>query len=136
VDRDPQDTKDGILNTKYDDGVERFNRGEYFEAHEVWEELWMECPSAERRFIQALIQAAVALHHFERGNHAGAARLFNSGRAYMAPFRPVHRGLEVEAFWRQMESHLAPALPASAGPSGPRPLINLAHRPVREAGDD
>ena len=94
----------------------------------------MECPSAERRFIQALIQAAVALHHFERGNHAGAARLFRSGRAYMAPFRPAHRGLNVDTFWRQMEAHLAPALVPGEGSAGPRPVIAL--HPEAEAGDD
>ena len=49
----------------------------------------MECPAAERRFVQALIQAAVAVYHFERGNHTGAARLFRSGRAYMEPYRPA-----------------------------------------------
>lgn len=115
-------------------GIALFNRGEYFDAHEVWEDLWMECPSAERRYIQALIQAAVAIHHFERGNHTGAARLFHSGRAYMEPFRPAHRGLDVDAFWRQMERHLAPALEDDSVLSGPRPMIAL-HRDA-EAGDD
>lgn len=104
-------------------GAELFNRGEYFEAHEVWEELWLECPAAERRFVQALIQAAVAVYHFGRGNHAGAVRLFHSGRRYMEPYRPTHRGLDVDAFWRQLEVHLAPALGGSA--SGPRPVIAL-----------
>jgi len=114
---------------RFEHGIALFNQGEYFDAHEVWEELWMECPAAERRFIQALIQAAVALHHFERGNHAGAARLFGSGRAYMEPFRPWYRGLDVDAFWRQMEAHLGPALVGAAVPSGPRPMIAIAHQP-------
>jgi predicted metal-dependent hydrolase len=106
-------------------GIDLFNRGEFFEAHEVWEELWMDCPAAERRFVQALIQAAVALYHFERGNHTGAARLFQSGRRYMEPFRPVHRGLDVAAFWKQMEVYLAPALEPGSTESGPRPMIVL-----------
>ena len=91
----------------YRAGVELFNSGEYFDAHEVWEEFWGECPATERRFIQALIQAAVAVYHFQRGNHTGAARLFHSGRRYMEPYRPSHRGLDVDAFWRQVEAHLA-----------------------------
>jgi predicted metal-dependent hydrolase len=128
VDPGSRNTEHEIPNTSYEKGVELFNRGEYFDAHEVWEDLWMECPSAERRFIQALIQAAVAIHHFERGNHAGAARLFKSGRAYMEPFRPDYRGLNVDSFWRQMEAHLAPALPDNVGLSGPRPVIVLTHQ--------
>jgi len=110
-------------------GAELFNRGEYFEAHEVWEDLWNDCPAADRRFCQALIQAAVAVHHFQRDNHAGAARLFRSGRRYMEPYRPAHLGLDVDGFWRQVEAHLAPALTDSA-PSGPRPVITLAPAPA------
>ena len=116
----------------FEHGIALFNRGEFFEAHEVWEDLWMECPSAERRFIQALIQAAVAIYHFERGNHAGAARLFKSGRAYMETFRPVYRGLDVDAFWRHVEAYLAPALSDNEGLSGPRPTIVLTHQSAHQ----
>ena len=55
----------------YRAGIELFNRGEFFEAHEVWEDLWHACASADRRFYQALIQAAVAAYHWGRGNAAG-----------------------------------------------------------------
>jgi len=127
-----QNTKHELPNTRLKAGVELFNRGEYFEAHEVWEELWRDCPAADRRFVQALIQAAVAVHHFERGNHTGAARLFRSGQHYMEPYRPRHHGLDVDAFWRQMETHLAPALLGPTRSSGPRPTIVLEP----EARDD
>lgn len=107
-------------------GVDLFNRGEYFAAHEVWEELWMECAASERRFVQALIQAAVAVYHFGRSNHLGASRLFHSGRRYMEPYRPFHCGLDIDEFWRQMEAYLAPALSGSVGASGPPPVITPA----------
>jgi predicted metal-dependent hydrolase len=125
VDPGSRNTKHETPNTKYEVGVELFNRGEYFDAHEVWEELWMDCPAAERRFVQALIQAAVAVYHFGRDNYTGAARLFHSGRRYMEPYRPVYRGLDVDEFWRQMEAHLAPALADRSAPAGPRPVIAL-----------
>lgn len=99
---------------RYLAGVVLFNRGDYFDAHEVWENLWMDCPAAERRFYQALIQAAVALYHWGNGNRAGATRLFHSGRRYMEPFRPTYRGLDVDGFWRQMELALADALTSRA----------------------
>ena len=63
---------------------------------------------------QSLIQAAVALYHWGNGNRAGAARLFHSGRRYMGPFRPAFRGLDVDAFWRQVEDALAGALAEGA----------------------
>ena len=104
-------------------GVELFNRGEFFDAHEVWEELWRDCPGADRRFYQALIQAAVAAHHWGRGNAAGAKRLYHSGRKYMEPFRPVHQGLVVDNFWDGLAAHLAGALGEPNAPPAPPPQI-------------
>jgi len=119
------DTRTALFST----GVRHFNAGEYFEAHEVWEEVWHDCPSAERRFFQALIQAAVAVYHWNRGNTAGAVRLFHSGRRYMEPYRPVYRGLDVDRFWKAVESHIAPALAGRPGPCGPAPVIELVPEP-------
>ena len=100
---------------RYLAGIAWFNRGEFFEAHEVWEDLWRDCPGADRRFYQALIQAAVALHHWGNRNRAGATRLFHSGRRYMEPYRPRHHGLDVDGFWRQVEEALAVALSEASG---------------------
>ena len=57
---------------QYRNGIELFNRGEFFDAHEALEDLWRAAPLAEKKFLQGLIQVAVALHHFGNGNRAGA----------------------------------------------------------------
>ena len=104
---------------RYLHGVELFNRGEYFDTHEVWEELWLDCPAAERRFYQSLIQAAVALYHWSNGNLAGATRLFHSGKRYMAPYSPAHRGLDIDDFWSQVHDRIF------GPPTAPAPRICL-----------
>lgn len=43
-------------------GVSLFNRGLYWEAHEAWEELWLELSGEPRLFVQGLIQLAAAYH--------------------------------------------------------------------------
>ncbi len=110
---------------RYLAGIDLFNRGEYFEAHEVWEDLWRDCPATEHRFYQALIQAAVAVYHFSRGNSAGATRLFHSGRRYMAAYRPKHHGLDVDRFWCDVHAHLVTALENGHTAPGPRPVLIL-----------
>jgi predicted metal-dependent hydrolase len=55
-----------------DEGINFFNSGRYFEAHEVWEDLWRETAGELRVFYQGLIQTAVGLHHLCRGNMVGA----------------------------------------------------------------
>ena len=95
---------------RYLAGIVLFNRGEFFEAHEVWESLWMESYGPERPFYQGLIQAAVGLCHFCNGNQRGAVKLFHSSRAYMAKYGSPYLGLDSAAFWARMERCFAPVL--------------------------
>ena len=60
-------------------GVELFNHAEFFEAHEVWEDVWRAAPSQEKKFLQGLIQIAVGLHHHFTGNRIGAQSLLARG---------------------------------------------------------
>ena len=89
-------------------GVALFNVREFFEAHEVLEDLWNECAQPDRRFYQAVLQAAVALYHFGNSNLRGSVKLFRSARAYMDPYPEVHLGLDRAAFWRDMDACFAP----------------------------
>jgi len=88
---------------RYLAGVLLFNDGDFFEAHEVWEDLWAESYDLERKFYQGLIQAAVGLCHFGNGNLGGAVKLFHTSKAYMGPCGSPFLGLDVTDFWRQME---------------------------------
>jgi predicted metal-dependent hydrolase len=50
-----------------------FNNGRFFEAHEVWEDLWRTIAESRLKMCcQGLIQAAVGLHHLHKGNTIGA----------------------------------------------------------------
>ena len=93
---------------RYLAGILFFNRRDFFEAHEVWEDLWNNCGDADRRFYQALIQAAVALHHYGNGNLRGATKLYGSSKAYMDRYTSPHLGLDCDRFWRKMAICFAP----------------------------
>lgn len=88
-------------------GIEHFNACDFFESHEVWEELWTDTAGPNRAFYQGLIQAAVALHHFGNGNIRGARKLNVWCRKYLDPYRPVHLGLDLDAFLGQMDTCFA-----------------------------
>jgi predicted metal-dependent hydrolase len=87
---------------RYLAGIVLFNRGDFFEAHEVWEDLWADADGAPRRFYQGLIQAAVGLCHFGNGNLRGAVKLYHSSRDYMQRCGSPFLGLDTAAFWAQM----------------------------------
>ena len=88
-------------------GIEYFNECEFFEAHEVWEEIWQEERGPSRKFFQGLIQAAVALHHFGNGNIRGAKKVFHSSKSYLAGYLPRHMGLDLEKFIAQLDECFA-----------------------------
>ena len=95
-----------------------FNRGEYYEAHDVLEQLWLRTPGPDHAFFKGLIQIAGAFVHlqkqFLRPDHPKdgkrlrpAARLFALGMKNIAPFAPVHLRLEVGALIALCEEHIA-----------------------------
>jgi predicted metal-dependent hydrolase len=122
---------------RYLGGIQFFNERDFFEAHEVWEGLWMECAGPERRFYQGLIQAAVALFHFSNGNLRGAIKLYHSSRGYLERFGPSWLGLNVGAFLEQMARCFADVLAApnpdpSLRPQEDRmPIITLDPAPAQ-----
>ncbi|MAT69000.1 MAG: hypothetical protein CMJ58_05695 [Planctomycetaceae bacterium] len=95
---DAGDDASYATNELYQQGIAYFNDCEFFEAHEVWEELWTDYRGPSRKFFQGLIQAAVALHHFGNGNLRGARKVYGTSRAYLESFKPHHIGLDLDKF--------------------------------------
>ncbi len=81
---------------RFQEGIGQFNRGQFFEAHETWEEIWLAAQEPERTFLQGMIQVAAAFHHYFRGNRAGAKSLLEAGLKKLGSFQPVHRGIQLD----------------------------------------
>jgi predicted metal-dependent hydrolase len=77
-------------------GINFFNSGRYFEAHEAWEDLWRETPGPARLFYQGLVQAAVGLHHLRHGNLNGARAQLAKSVAKLAGYPPCFCQIENE----------------------------------------
>jgi predicted metal-dependent hydrolase len=61
-------------------GRAAFNCGEYFLAHELWEEVWREVGDADERiYVQGLIQIAAGVHHLQKHRTAPAVGLLRKG---------------------------------------------------------
>jgi uncharacterized protein len=83
-------------NEKFQRGISHFNAGEFFEAHEVWEEIWLEEVEPEKTFLQGIIQIAAAFHHYCRENTDGTENLLAAGIVKLSRFPANHRGLAIE----------------------------------------
>lgn len=85
-------------------GVELYNAGRYWEAHEAWEEAWMpDRKGAEGGFFKGLIQVAAANLHYQRGNRRGALNKWRSGADYLRLYGDSHRGLELAELVRAVD---------------------------------
>ena len=52
-------------------GLEHFRAGDYFAAHDDWEEVWRDLNGHRRLFWQAMIHLVVGAYHFTNGNLRG-----------------------------------------------------------------
>jgi len=76
------------------EGLDCFERGDYFAAHEHWEELWRPSAGMERHLLQALVQIAVALVLEGRGNLRGALGILRKSIGQMEHCTPYSAGVD------------------------------------------
>jgi len=71
-------------------GIAEFNRRRFFEAHEVWEELWHQYRHDDRTMLQGLIQVAVGCYHLQTNNLDCASSLIGKGLAKLSGYDERH----------------------------------------------
>jgi len=88
---------------QYLEGIRLFNEREFFECHDVIEELWTETYGEERKFLQGLIQSAVALYHFGNDNLGGAKKMYLAARDKLQRYGESYWGLDLKQFLSDMD---------------------------------
>ena len=86
------------VDERFRKGLELFNEKEFFECHEVIEELWLETPEDDpnRDLYKGVIQAAAAIYQFDRGILSGALSLYKTSVGYLDKYKPTALGLDVD----------------------------------------
>lgn len=82
---------------RYRAGLELLRCGEWFAAHEELELAWRAADPPERDFFQGLVHVAVAWYQAGRGRRIGCERQLDKATRRLAPYAPLHRGLDVAA---------------------------------------
>ncbi len=80
---------------EFQHGIILFNEKKFFDAHEVWEDVWRAAAPEEQQFLQGLIQIAVALHHHSRGNLQGARSLLARAQRNLSDYPDSYAGLDL-----------------------------------------
>lgn len=77
------------------EGIELFNRGEYYKCHDALEEAWRQDQTRGRDLYQGILQFGIALYQIERGNYRGAVKMLLRLRQWLEPLPEVCRGVNV-----------------------------------------
>ena len=81
-------------------GIDLFNHGYWWEAHEAWETVWLAAGARETRcgrFVQGLIQLAAAQLKRALGARQGAQSLTDAGCEKLAESQGIYLGIDVAA---------------------------------------
>lgn len=84
------------IETLFEEGKSKYLRGEYFDAHEIWEDLWSDYYLIDRKLIQGLIQLCVSLVHLDNGNLKGAKSLLKKSIEKFSQFEKTDRSINLQ----------------------------------------
>jgi hypothetical protein len=118
-------------------GLSAYERGDFFEAHELLEPAWMGTSDlAERYLYQGLIKLSAGYVHAVRGNPIGVTRNLAGARSHLAtslllnPDAARLAGIELEPLLAHIDARLASvATIAGRLAAGNTPLIDLLPDP-------
>ncbi|MGD8781658.1 MAG: DUF309 domain-containing protein [Ignavibacteria bacterium] len=77
-------------------GISLFNDSKFFEAHDFFEEIWIDTDNDDRLFYQGLIQISVGCFHLISGNYKGALSQYNKGYAKLSKYPEIYYGVNIQ----------------------------------------
>jgi predicted metal-dependent hydrolase len=85
-------------------GVDCFNRGEFYDAHEVWEDVWRSNRPEPRTLLQGLIQVAAGMHQIlDLHRKIGPRNTLAKAAGHLEPYTPAALGLDVDGVLDSVE---------------------------------
>lgn len=78
------------------EGVAKFNAGDYYRQHDLFEEQWVKTPGPIRDLYRAVLQVGVAYYQIERGNYRGALKMLLRSVQWLTMLPDVCQGINVK----------------------------------------
>jgi len=86
------------------EGLELFNLGHYFEAHEALETAWRNESDPQRELYRGILQVAVVYLHITNHNYPGAIKVYQRCRKWLQPWPDNCLGIEVGKLRQDLEN--------------------------------
>lgn len=111
--------------------IAQFNAREFFEQHESFEHLWRQEPGPIRQMYQGILQVGVAYLQIQRGNYAGARKIFQRAWQYLNVLPDVCQGVDIAQL--RADARTAQAELEKLGPARIAEFPVALFKPVRYA---
>lgn len=82
--------------------VNKFNIQDFFECHEILEDIWFDTRDESRDFYQGLLHIAVGLHHLSKKNNKGTILQLDKAIAKLALYEKNYNGIDLEKLLKQI----------------------------------
>jgi len=84
------------LPTRGQQGIEKFNAGEYYPQHDLFEAQWMATEGPVRDLYQAILQVGIGYYQITRGNQRGALKMLLRSAQWLARLPDECQGVDVK----------------------------------------
>lgn len=78
------------------EGIRRFNEGEYYKQHDLFEALWVKETGPVRDLYRAILQVGVAYFQITRGNRRGALKMLMRSVQWLSMLPDECRGVDIK----------------------------------------
>ena len=85
----------GALPALAEQGLQAFNRGDFYHQHDLFEAQWMQSTGPVRDLYRAILQVGVAYYQIERGNYRGALKMLQRSVQWLYLLPDVCQGIDV-----------------------------------------
>ncbi|MBW6467216.1 MAG: DUF309 domain-containing protein [Brevefilum sp.] len=84
-------------------GIQAFNQGEYYAAHEYFEDAWHDTRDNAREYSRALLHLSGGYYRLTQDRPAAARKFFTRALAWIEPFSSPYHKIDSTAIINQLK---------------------------------
>ncbi|HAV75766.1 MAG TPA: hypothetical protein DCX53_00265 [Anaerolineae bacterium] len=93
----------GSIHPRAKKGLDLFNAGEYFEAHEALEDAWIAENGDAKNLYRGILQTAVVYLHITRRNYNGAVKVYDRSIKWLNGLPQMCKGIHLGELRRNVD---------------------------------
>ncbi|MCI0450080.1 MAG: DUF309 domain-containing protein [Chlorobi bacterium] len=99
--------ENAYLRSRFIQAINKFNNNEFFECHEILEDIWFDVRDDSRDFYQGLLHIAVGFYHLaKKNNPAGAVLQLNKAVEKLKKYENEYNGVRLDKLMSETENIL------------------------------